>query len=208
MHDTLITLDFDHTLFNTTKLVQSEAKHFEHMFGISQDAFQHTREEVKVCCVVEDIDRFVQLLPHPEKATLHTELLSAIHNIAPSCLFEDVLPFLHEADSKADLLLVTHGDPELQDAKIRSSGIPVDIPYAITQSQKSEIITQYVSNYERVLFVDDKQDNLREIKEAHPSVETYLMQRVEDHPYSKMGQVYKGVDHVISDLSTQKLLSL
>ena len=90
-HDTLIILDFDHTLFNTTKLVQAEADYFRETFDIPEVVFRETREQVKICCVVEDVDRFVHLLPHPNKAMLHTELLAIIHSIAPSCLFEDVV---------------------------------------------------------------------------------------------------------------------
>jgi len=200
VYDTLIILDFDHTLFNTTKLVQAEADYFRETFDIPEAVFRETREKVKICCVVEDVDRFVHLLPHPNKAMLHTELLAVIHSIAPSCLFEDVLPFLQEASSRSDLLLATHGDPELQEAKIRSSGIPVNIPFAITQTKKSEIIARYSGNYAHVHFVDDKPDSLKEVKEEHPSVETYLMQRADDHPYSKTGQAYNGVDRTVTTL--------
>ncbi len=202
---TLLILDFDHTLFNTTKLVQAEAEYFERVFGISQDVFRQTRDKVKICCVVEDVDRFVHLLPHSDKAALHAELLAIIRSVAPFCLFEDVLPFLREASSRSDLLLATHGDPELQEAKIRSSGIPLDISFATTQTKKSEIIAQYSRDYAHIRFVDDKPDSLREVKEQHPSVETYLIQRVNDHPYSKIGQVYDGVDRIAATLFDVKL---
>ncbi len=204
-HSTLLILDFDHTLFNTTKLVQAEAEHFEHVFGISQAVFRQTRDDVKICCVVEDVDRFIALLPHPDKAALRTELLAIIRRVASSCLFGDVLPFFREGGSRSDLLLATHGDQELQEVKIRSSGIPVDIPFAVTQTKKSEIIAQYPRDYAHVLFVDDKPDSLREVKEKHPSVETYLMQRTDDHPYSKTGQRYDGVDRTVATLFDVRL---
>jgi|SRR3989344_2415432 len=205
LHDTLLILDFDHTLFNTTKLVQTEADYFRETFGIPESAFRETREQVKICCVVEDIDRFVQLLPHPNKTAMHEAILSVIRTAAPHCLFPDVLPSLDILKRKADILLATHGDPELQEAKIRSSGIPTEFPFAITQTKKSEIIANHTDDYATILLVDDKPENLREVKARFPSVRTCLIMRSDDHPYSNSTVPYSGIDHIIENLTNLTL---
>lgn len=197
----LIILDFDHTLFNTTKLVQAEADYFREKFGISEVVFRETRDKVKICCVVEDVDRFVHLLPHKDKAALHEALLSVIRTVSPSCLFADVLPSLDTLKKTADILLATHGDPELQEAKIRSSGIPAEFAFAITQTKKSEIVASHINGYKTILLVDDKPENLREVKGRFPSVRTCLITRLDDHPYSKPAVAYPGIDHTVATLS-------
>ncbi|PIR49906.1 hypothetical protein COU79_02295, partial [Candidatus Peregrinibacteria bacterium CG10_big_fil_rev_8_21_14_0_10_54_7] len=159
-HTILVILDFDHTLFNTTKLVQAEVDYFRKMFGIPESVFLKTREKVKICCIVEDVDWFVHLLPHPDKAALHEALLSVIRSTSSSCLFADVLPSLDVLKGKADILLATHGDSELQEAKIRSSGIPAEFPFAITQTKKSDIIASHINGYTMIFLVDDKPENL------------------------------------------------
>src|SRR3989344_1439394 len=52
----LIILDFDHTVFNTTKYVNELKRVFEKDFGIDGQTFTKSREEVKKCCEVIDID--------------------------------------------------------------------------------------------------------------------------------------------------------
>jgi hypothetical protein len=198
---TLIILDFDHTLFNTTRLVQAEAERFERAFDIPQKVFRQTRDTVKICCVVEDIDRFVQLLPHPDKAAMHEALLFVIRTVSSSCLFADVLPSLEILKRKADVLLATHGDPELQEAKIRSSGIPAEFPFAITQTTKSAIVTSHVNGYTAILLVDDKPENLQEVKAHFPSVRTCLITRPDDHPYSESSATYPSIDSVVTTLA-------
>jgi len=204
-HTILVILDFDHTLFNTTKLVQAEVDYFRKMFGIPESVFLKTREKVKICCIVEDVDWFVHLLPHPDKAALHEALLSVIRSTSSSCLFADVLPSLDVLKGKADILLATHGDSELQEAKIRSSGIPAEFPFAITQTKKSDIIASHINGYTMIFLVDDKPENLREAKERFPSVRTCLITRPDDHPYSKSTVDYPGIDHSVATLTDLRL---
>ncbi len=83
----LIILDFDHTIFNTTKYVDFLVERFEREFAISRDQFLEVRNNIKECCVVVDIEGFVSQLPHEDKVGMMQAHHDIIVEHAHECVF-------------------------------------------------------------------------------------------------------------------------
>jgi hypothetical protein len=200
MKKTLIILDFDHTVFNTTKFVVALKKRFWDEFGIDDATFMIARNEVKQCCVVIDIDRFVHLLPHEDKHGMHQAIVDVIESLGKTFVFDDVKPFFDRMKGKADIVIATHGDKELQTAKIVNSDLP-KVPFEISLEDKDTVVEKYEAQYDIIHFVDDKAKNVDQVKKEHPEVITYFMQRPEDKPYADKVSQCAYVDRVIESLN-------
>ena len=200
MKKKLIVLDFDHTVFHTTLFVTALKKRFAQKFAIDEDVFMAARNAVKDCCVVIDIDRFISKLPHTDKAAMHSAIHDVIQTQASSFVFVDVKRFLARHHDHFDVLILTHGDQELQTEKILHSGLPEYVQYAITTRSKAEVLAPYINKYSVVYFFDDKAKNIDEVKQKYPSVTTYFVRRVEDHPYGDVASLCECADITIGGL--------
>lgn len=183
-HDNLIILDFDHTIFNTTKYVAALQERFEEEFGISKDDFMKYRNAVKECCVVIDIDTFVHEIPSFDDTVLHNALMDVTRNQSQAFVFPDVHRFLERHKDTFDILIVTHGDKELQTAKITGAKLPDFVQSIISIETKDRVIGRFVDQYKEIHFIDDKATSIDAVKQAHPQVHAYFIQRPEDKPYA------------------------
>ncbi len=196
----LIVVDFDHTLFNTTAYVESLKARFKHDFDIESDDFMAARNAVKECCTVIDIDTFVEKL-QPDSVALHQVLIDQTAKVASTLLFSDVWPFLHRVTKQYTVRVLTHGDQELQQVKISNSRLPDDLPITITRGNKADIIHSWKDAYATICVVDDKPAVIEQIKRAVPSVVTYLLVRPEDHPYADQKMTCDCADYVVRTLA-------
>lgn len=200
MHTRLIVLDFDHTVFNTTQYVQALRDHFKAVFNIAETTFDEARQAVKDCCVVIDMDTFVQLLPYSDKAALHQAHHDVIQKEAKRFVFSDVHAFIEKHTDAFDIVVTTHGDTELQEEKISHSTLPDEVSWIISTKPKDKVVEPFVKQYTEIHFIDDKAKNIDAVKRAFPEVITYFIQRPEDHPYADDPSECACVDRVIRGL--------
>lgn len=204
-HTKLIILDFDHTVFNTTKFVRALIERFSSEFGIDEETFMKYRNEVKQCCVVIDIDTFVEKLPHPNKAAMHKAIHDVIARSAADCIFSDVRDFIALHLPAYDIVLSTHGDSELQSEKISHSHLPADVQSHISLLPKDKVVSHFAPHYKNIYFIDDKTENIDAVKKAHPQTTTYFLVRPEDHPYGERKSACDCADFTVASLSEVQL---
>jgi len=197
----LIILDFDHTVFNTTRYVGALKRRFKDEFDIDEEVFVKYRDETKSCCVVIDMDNFVNLLPHEDKRAMHKAIHEVIQIQAATFVFGDVMNFIGRHHEKFDIVVVTHGDSEHQQEKIRHCGLPEYVDALISLESKENAIASLMGQYDEVHFIDDKAENIDTVKQAFPHVKSYFMKRREDKPYANTPSACDCADEVIEDLT-------
>ncbi len=203
MKDSLIILDFDHTVFNTTQYVEALKKHFADNFGISETEFDEKRNAVKDCCVVVDIDSFVASLSPDDNDVLHDSHHEFIEARAHEFVFSDVRDFMTTQIHDHDILILTHGDQELQTQKIKHSKLPEGYEVLISLQQKDKALTPYIEKYSSVAFFDDKPKNIALVKQAFPKVQSYFVAREDDKPYADQPMECDCADHTVSLLALE-----
>lgn len=200
-HTRLIILDYDHTMFNTTKFVSTIQQRFVDELGIAVDEFMRHREKIKECNHVIDIDTFVTSFPGQHHGTMHEIIHQTLKDCASNWIFDDVDAFIRGHQEKFDIKVITNGDAELQTEKVGHAKLPKNIQVLISTKEKDEVITPLVPQYEEIHFIDDKARNLERIKQAFPSIITYFIVRPEDHPYANACPDCDAADHRIENLA-------
>ena len=196
----LIAIDFDHTIFNTTIFVEALRERLVRDFKIDREMFMKQRQRIKDCCLVIDIDNFISALPHNDKKALHEAIIDVISNHASEFIFDDVLPFFEDHKDAFDILIITHGDKELQTNKIENSNLPDFVKHKISVDQKDNVLGEFVDKYDEIHFIDDKAANIDLVKLAHPDIVTYFIVRHEDNPYADDVPECASADYTIEDL--------
>lgn len=204
MKDRLIVLDFDHCVFNTTLFVDVLQKEFKQKFDILEEDFMKYRQAVKDCCYAIDIDTFIKKLPYKNKKELH-DVLHRITEKSASFVFKDVVPFINKYKNNFDIIILTHGDKELQSEKIKHSNLPKEVEYNISLETKDKAMERYIKKYKEVHFIDDKAQNIDLVKTAFPGVKTYFITRPEDMPYGYILSKCDCVDNIIKSLDEVRI---
>jgi len=193
-------LDFDHTLFNTTLYVQALREALEQK-GIAPEIFDEKRNELKSCCALVDIDRFVEALPLPDKDCLHRAIHDLIRERAREFVFTDAQQFIDRHRDSYDIVILTQGDQELQSEKVEHSNLSGYHEVIISLDTKDESIVAVATHYDEVHYIDDKAKHIDEVKERYPHVITYFIQRPEDKPYASTSSQCDCANYIITDLS-------
>ncbi len=204
-HDRAIVLDFDHTVFNTTKYVKKLKEVFKQKFDIDNDTFMKHREYVKKCCVVIDFDKFVDSFEYKDNLELHHAIEKVVRENAHKWVFDDVIPFMEKYKDEYDIIVETHGDKEQQEEKINHSNLPHYIEYIISTEGKDKVFDDLEPKYDEIHFFDDKAKNIDAVKQKHPKVTTYFVQRPEDHPYADKPSKCSCDDYVVHSLEEVQL---
>jgi len=197
MKKSLIIIDFDHTLFNTTLYVEKLKETFCGELKISKEEFDQHRSLIKKVNKIIDIDHFVDSFVDFDRSTLHNTIHKVIKEQAKDCIFSDVRDFFLRHLKNFDILIATHGDQELQTEKIEHSKLPEDFTSIISTQPKVEVISAWVEKYIKIYFIDDKAENIEEIKQKFPQVITYFIARLDDHPYRDVCMKCQSSDHVV-----------
>ena len=114
-----IYIDFDGTIYNTTKLYQ-EYINLLKKYNINEEYFQNKlnknyQKNKNLNTITEYIINDYNL-----NNSIQTELNNIIKN---NLIYKDVIPFLEKYHNKYDLILLTLGNKEFQEKKIKSSNI-------------------------------------------------------------------------------------
>ncbi len=200
VHNKLIILDFDHTIINTSLLTEAIAEELQKGFGIGKNEYKKAREKVKKCCVVEDIDKVIAELPNENKKALHDTFHRVIKEQVKEFVFSDVQNFLKKHRDEFDIVVVTHGNKELQSEKIKHSGLPEYVENRIDIKDKSWVVSSLENGYEEIYFIDDKAQNIEDVKNKHPEVITYFLKRPEDCKYCSVNSDSNFIDKVVENL--------
>lgn len=198
-HDHLIVLDWDHTLFNTTSFVVDLENELEKL-GLPKEKFIEKRNLVKAKYEVFDFDKMAELFEEVDSKDVHGAVEAVLGKHAREYIFDDVDKFIKKHQNNFDIIILTQGDIELQSKKLKHSGF-ISFPNIITMKSKAEELTNIVSDYKTVYFIDDKAKNVDEVKTAFPEVITYFIKRPEDNPYGKVDTICKCADNKIENLN-------
>ncbi len=99
-------------------------------------------------------------------------------------VFEDFGQFIDYAGDE-NIYVVSYGDPEFQDQKITGSRIKTHLKNIfITGFLKAESIKKIIEDKkwnknEKIFFIDDRIEQLEDVKQAFPRIVTILMKRPE-----------------------------
>ena len=198
-HNQIILLDFDHTLFNTTHFVNRLQEVF-HSLGVDHAEFHEHRHTLHDMYTTDEISQFIEKLSFVDKKSLHEIIHTTIENEARHFVFDDVNDFLLRHQDHFDLVILTHGDYELQSEKILHSNFVVKLPSVIVPKEKYMAIAEFTERYEKIYFVDDMTENIDSAKKSYPTIQTYFMQRDLDKPYANISSTCDCADYVITNL--------
>ena len=176
-------LDFDRTLFNTDEFFTINIKNAVLKLGVTEEQWKVSYEKVRQGGYT--FAKHMKELLLSEEKTRHV-----LNNDLTQYVYADVVEFLEKA--KADgitLFLVSLGNPEWQRYKIMGSQIDTyfkEMFFTSKEGTKAEYIYEYVNKFQRIVVVDDNSVELNAVKDAIPTIETYLIDRTSEDGLSKL----------------------
>lgn len=180
-----IILDFDYTLFDTSRLKQAvESVFLKH--GVSRDVFLRTSEESKGEGYHWKPERQFAILK--SRGVLNVESIKGdfekVLHESHVFLYEDTLPFLEKISRDNSLALLTHGEDSFQNAKLAGCGSATKHfeKVVITQNIYKDKEANDLSGGANSLFVDDNPGALSATKKYAPHIVTVRIKRGEG-PY-------------------------
>ncbi len=190
----IILIDFDDVIFNTKKLKEDLKKVFFGC-GVGKKEFEDSYLDYPVFSKdgklrtydpLEQIERID--FPKPEnKEELKAAILSFEKN-TKKYLFEDSAWFLSEFHN-FPIHIVSYGNERFQGVKIKNTNIHEFIKNVhVVQESKAKIIEKIISghkNKSKIIFIDDRSENIREVKKKFSNIVTILLKRP-DGRYQEM----------------------
>ncbi len=206
-------VDFDDVLFNTrdfmADLIAACAP-----FGIGEgewrEAYRARTGDIPGVHKPFTIERFAEVLGNRTgvpAAQLADAMRARAMDDLPRYVFADSVPFLR-AVGRNHAMVLTYGDTEFQMTRVRDSGIAREVADVfVTQSQKVEVIADYLAAYPDVapadiVYLDDRATYFGPVKERLPDVHTVLVARPErryaDAPTDACDTVVESLEEVRS----------
>lgn len=179
-----IFIDFDDTLFNTKDFSCAYKKIFEKC-GVCKDIFKelyYDYPQKKGDKLLKyNFNNHVRRIG--EECKMDTiELRKKVAEFIKDTrhyIFEDVWNFLNNF-KKEELILVSLGNNEFQKSKIKNSGIEKKFEKVIvTDEMKSKVIKKFLKPQEAFYFLDDRIEQVEDVKEALPQGITFFVKRPE-----------------------------
>lgn len=201
-----IFIDFDDVIFNTKKF-----KHdFKEMFlthGISSEIFDKYYNDPNDIRAIKTFDPWKQIERINEELGIDTDKLTQfvdgfIADIS-EYVFEDVEEFAGSVGA-GNICVVSFGEREFQTKKIENSKINNFIKdIVVTEESKADAINEIIEKEnvkmpDRIFFLDDRIEQIREVKERFPRIISILVKRPEGR-YQEM-QKEGCCDHEVHNL--------
>jgi len=197
-----IFLDFDDVLFNTKSFKRGLIGVFKKN-GVSKKDFLATYKDYPTITRkgLKKYDPFRQIKLLEKKLGIDGEKTKRdMLKFLESCkkfVFSDVKNFLRHFD-KNELFLISYGHTGFQDKKIENCGIAKYFrEIVVTDKMKAEIIRRFAGKKEKMIFLDDRTDQIEEVKKNFPQSITFLFKREEGRYNDKRT---KSVDYKVRDL--------
>ena len=178
-----IFIDFDDVLFNT-KLFYEGIKNVFFENGISEEMFEKyykDPETEKKRGIIQKYNPYKQI-EKIGKTGIGTKKLKRdfsdfIKNTS-QYIFEDGIEFLKKVKNE-DLYIISYGDKKFQNEKIINSGISKYFKrILIAETTKAaairKILNKKAKEGEALIFIDDRERFLSDIKESYPGMVTFL----------------------------------
>jgi len=175
-----IIIDFDDTIFNTYKMMQEFIKSFKKA-GFSSEEFKEIYRKSKEKKGDFDqktiISLFGKLRPF-DKRQVAKELADILER-AEEFVYPDFRKFVDNFPKK-ELILLSFGSTNYQKIKIENSGVGkyFDKIY-VTNKNKVFNLEKIYRKYagDRIVFIDDKAEEIDKVKEKFPGVIALKMER-------------------------------
>lgn len=183
-----IFIDFDDVIFNT-KLFKCDFKNMFIEHGISSEIFDGCYNDPNDSRAIKTFDPWRQLElieknePWVDKEKMNKLVNDFIADIS-AYVFDDVYNFV-EIIGAENICIVSLGELEFQAKKICNSKIGKCIPDVfVTDSSKAETIFKIMQkekdcSLSSCFFLDDRMEQLREVKERFPEITTIFVKRPE-----------------------------
>jgi len=171
-----IYIDFDGTLFNSTKLYKEFIKIFN-KYNIKKEYIENYFN--KKYQKEKNFDTISKKII--KENNLNTSIYKELNNIySNNLIFKDTIPFLKKYSKKYDLILLTLGTKSYQEKKIKSTNISKYFKeIIITNKDKSKLNIDYSNG----IFIDN---NPFELKKFYHSNAKYLIRiKRKSDKYSK-----------------------
>lgn len=200
-----IVLDFDDTVFNTHQMMGDFVKISEKA-GFTEDefwtAYQKCKEKVKdldikvlADLLYKDIIRTTPLLKKEEIIKGWNSVLVKADNFIYHDFFD-----LADSFDKKDLTLLSFGATEFQKEKIERSKIDSLLnEIIITKADKVNDFKNITQKYgdEKIFFIEDKADQIDQIKKEFPQIITFKMERSQGGHIKTRSEL---TDYIVKDL--------
>lgn len=180
-------IDFDDVIFNTKKFKEN----FRSMFianGVCGDIFDKYYNDPLDKRAVKTFDPWKQIDNINKNIGVDVEHLTDLVNAyiadMSEYIFSDVNNFV-EFVKKGNIYIVSFGEIEFQTKKILNSGIKKNIPNIfIVDSSKAKVIGEILEKEkidfsENIFFLDDRIEQIRDVKENFPEIISILVKRPE-----------------------------
>jgi FMN phosphatase YigB (HAD superfamily) len=183
-----IFIDFDDVLFNTKKFRTDYLNIFK-KYGISKRVFEvcyysatESKKNIRQYNPVDHIER-VAKLNSIDLPALQKDVTNFVKDTS-EYIFNDVGSFLG-GFKKRDLIIASFSKTNFQKAKIANSGIAENFhKVEIVNELKSTAIGNFIKSKEilvdmNVYFIDDRVEQLMDVKKNFPQIKTILLKRKE-----------------------------
>lgn len=184
-----ILLDFDDVVFNTKKF-REDLRELFFSNGVTNDLYEKTYYDTDDGMAIKIYDpekQLVRICETKERSIDMDGLRNSLNTFLRSTekyVFDDVILFMKDF-AEDDVILVSYGDAVFQKRKIDGSGIGKyckDV--IITEHLKSEVICELMKKKniigtEKVVFIDDRNEQIEDVKKKIPFVATILIKRPE-----------------------------
>lgn len=206
----MIFIDFDDVIFNTKKFKEDLKKIFSD-FGISEDLYDSTYADSQDDRIIKIYDPRLQVqriakIKEISKEQI-TKSIDSLMQRCPQYVFSDLNEFLKGVGSEK-VTVLSYGNLDFQKEKINKSGIVKDVGEVfVTDKMKSEVVGNILreSFQEKVFFIDDRVEQIRDVKKEFPFIITILLKRPEGR-YQEM-QMEKCCDYQACNLhEAQKII--
>jgi FMN phosphatase YigB (HAD superfamily) len=175
-----IIIDFDDTIFNTYKMMQEFIKSFKKA-GFSSEEFKEIYKKSKEKKGEFDQKTVIGLFSKLRSFDKHqvAKELAEILERAEEFVYPDFRKFVDNFPKK-ELILLSFGSTDYQKIKIENAGMRkyFDKIY-ITNKDKVYNIEKTYRKYagDRIVFIDDKAEEIDKVKEKFPGIITLKMER-------------------------------
>ncbi len=208
-----IFIDFDDVIFNT-KEFGAEMRKFFQLNGVHEELIDkyyyasNCNEKYKLFDPWAMLDRIEQHESLSMKE-VRTRFSNHLVDLSPF-VFPDVEKFLKFVGRK-NTYLISFGLPIFQNKKITASGVHKLVNgCVVTRSSKAEAIRgvmaqMKIDSAEQIIFIDDRIEQIGDIKKAFPDSITFFLSRKEGRYCDKKN---KDCDYEISELQeAEKIIS-
>lgn len=178
-----IFIDFDDVLFNTRRF-RDDLQNLFFQHGISREVFERHYASSPVKSKTYDPWGHLELIKNGENMDVseaQKELEEFMIDTNPY-LFDDSVDFLKSFDDEF-VCIVSYGEPKFQGMKIGECRVGKYCKEVrITDELKSSMIEKILkerSNEEDVYFIEDRIEQIEDVKKRFPFVKTIFMRRPE-----------------------------